>query len=126
LIVVLNIINHLTMPVYIWLNCIREHIELKHKKMWNWYFLLWYLHTLAFISNSRNWLMTWSQDNVCESSDRSFCGLLIVVCIARIYVKSSHSMILVNSEHKLWQIWNTCVMPCIYWSITHLNMLLIF
>jgi hypothetical protein len=60
--------------------------------------------TLACISNSRNWLMTWSQDNVCESSDRSFCGLLIVVCIARIYVKSSHSMILVNSEHKLWQI----------------------
>jgi hypothetical protein len=33
---------------------------------------------------------------------------------------------LVSSEHKLCQIWNTCIVSCIYWSIAFLSKLLIF
>ena len=34
--------------------------------------------------------------------------------------------VLVSSEYKLCQIWNTCIMPYIYWSIAFLSKLLIF
>jgi hypothetical protein len=40
------------------------------------------------------------------------------------YILKVH--ILVSSEHKLCQIWNTCIASCIYWSIAFLSKLLIF
>jgi hypothetical protein len=33
---------------------------------------------------------------------------------------------LANSEHKLCQTWNTCIVSCIYWSIAFLSKLLVF
>jgi hypothetical protein len=50
-------------------------------------------------------------------------GSLVGFCIARVYLKVH---VLVNSEHKSYKIWNTCIVHCIYWSITYLNKLLIF
>ena len=49
---------------------------------------------------------------------------LLVVFVLREYILKVH--ILVSSEHKLCQTWNTCVVSCIYWSIASLNKLLIF
>ena len=51
---------------------------------------------------------------------RSVRYLLFVL---REYILKVH--VLVSSEHKLYDIWNTCIMPCIYWSITYWNKLLI-
>jgi hypothetical protein len=48
----------------------------------------------------------------------------LVVFVLREYILKVH--ILVSSEHKLCQIWNTCLVSCIYWSISSLNTLLIF
>jgi hypothetical protein len=39
----------------------------------------------------------------------------LVVFVLREYILKVH--ILVSSEHKLCQIWNTCIVSCIYWSI---------
>jgi hypothetical protein len=49
---------------------------------------------------------------------------LLVVFVLREYISKVH--ILVSSEHKLCQIWNTCIVSCIYWSIAFLSKLLIF
>jgi hypothetical protein len=50
-----------------------------------------------------------SQMFTCGLSDWISCGRFVgCFCIARI---------LVSSEHKLCQIWNTCIVSCIYWSI---------
>ena len=43
----------------------------------------------------------------------------LVVFVLREYILKVH--ILVSSEHKLWQIWNTSIVSCIYWSIDFLN-----
>jgi hypothetical protein len=43
----------------------------------------------------------------------------LVVFVLREYILKVH--ILVSSEHKLCQIWNTCIVSCIYWSIDFLN-----
>jgi hypothetical protein len=52
-------------------------------------------------------------------------GSLVVFFVLRGYILKVH--VLVSSKHRLCQIWNTCIMPCsIYWSITHLDKLLIF
>jgi hypothetical protein len=61
-----------------------------------------------------------------------------VVCLICYYLRSVRSLvvfvlrecilkvhILVSSEHKLCQTWNTCIVPCIYWSIALLSRLLI-
>jgi hypothetical protein len=48
----------------------------------------------------------------------------LVVFVLRECILKVH--ILVSSEHKLCQIWNTCIVSCIYWSIAFLNKLLIF
>ena len=50
-------------------------------------------------------------------------GSLVVFVLGE-YILKVH--ILVSSEHKLCQIWNTCIVSCIYWSIAFLNKLLIF
>jgi hypothetical protein len=47
----------------------------------------------------------------------------LVVFVLREYILKVH--ILVSSEHKLCQIWNTCIVSCIYWSIAFLNKLMI-
>ena len=52
------------------------------------------------------------------------CVRSLIVFVLREYILKVH--ILVHSEHKLRQIWNTCIVPCIYWSITYFNKLLIF
>jgi hypothetical protein len=50
-----------------------------------------------------------SQMFTCGLCDLLSCGRFVgCFCIARI---------LVSSEHKLCQIWNTCIVSCIYWSI---------
>ena len=48
----------------------------------------------------------------------------LVVFVLREDILKVH--ILVSSEHKLCQIWNICIVSCIYWSIAFLNKLLIF
>ena len=48
----------------------------------------------------------------------------LVVFVLRECILNVH--ILVSSEHKLCQIWNTCIVFCIYWSVGFLNKLLIF
>ena len=54
----------------------------------------------------------------CGLSDLLSCGRFVgCFCIARI---------LVSSEHKLCQIWNTCIVSWIYWSTAFLSILLIF
>jgi hypothetical protein len=59
-----------------------------------------------------------SQMFTCGLSDLLSCGRFIdCFCIPRI---------LVSSEDKLCQIWNTCIVSCIYWSIAFLSKLLIF
>ena len=53
-----------------------------------------------------------------------FCGQFVgCFFLLREYILKVH--VLVSSEHKLYDIWNTCIMPCIYWSITYWNKLLI-
>ena len=50
-----------------------------------------------------------SQMFTCGLSDLLSCGRFVgCFCIATI---------LVSSAHKLWQIWNTCIVSWIYWSI---------
>ena len=34
--------------------------------------------------------------------------------------------VLISFDHKLYQIWNNCILPVMYWSITQLNKLLLF
>jgi hypothetical protein len=59
-----------------------------------------------------------SQMFTCGLSDLLSCGRFVVCfCIARIFVRS---------EDKLCQIWNNCIVSCIYWSIAFLSKLLIF
>jgi hypothetical protein len=50
----------------------------------------------------------------------------LVVFLLQEYTLKVH--ILVSSEHKLCQIWNTCIVhcTCIYWLIAFLNKLLIY
>ena len=48
----------------------------------------------------------------------------LVVFVLREYILKVH--VLVSSEHKLCQVWNTCIVSCIYWSIAFLNKLLIY
>jgi hypothetical protein len=48
----------------------------------------------------------------------------LVVFVLREYILKVH--ILVSSEHRLCQTGNTCIVPCIYWSIAFLSKLLIF
>jgi hypothetical protein len=43
----------------------------------------------------------------------------LVVFVLREYILKVH--ILISSEHKLCQVWNTCIVSCIYWSIDFLN-----
>jgi hypothetical protein len=47
----------------------------------------------------------------------------LVVFVLREYILKVH--MLVSSEHKLCQIWNTCIVSCMYWSIAFLYKLLI-
>jgi hypothetical protein len=66
-----------------------------------------------------------SQIFTCGLSDLLLLAVgLLVVFVLREYILKVH--ILVSSEHKLCQTWNTCLVSCIYWSIASLNKLLIF
>jgi hypothetical protein len=57
-----------------------------------------------------------SQMYTCGLSDLLLLAVgSLVVFVLREYILKVH--ILVSSEHKLWQTWNTCIMSCIYWSI---------
>ena len=48
----------------------------------------------------------------------------LVVFVLRECISKVH--ILLSSEYKLCQIWNTCIVSCIYWSFAFLSKLLIF
>jgi hypothetical protein len=87
------------------------------------------------ISRSFNWKESFifRYFKVFQLSQKFTCGLSdllllavgsLVVFVLREYILKAH--ILVSSEHKLCQTWNTCIVPCIYWSITFLSKLLIF
>jgi hypothetical protein len=66
-----------------------------------------------------------SQMFTCGLSDLLILAVgSLVVFVLREYILKVH--ILVSSEHKLCQIWNTCIVSCIYWSIDFLNTLLIY
>ena len=66
-----------------------------------------------------------SQMFTCGLSDLLLLAVgSLVVFVLREYILKVH--ILVNSEHKLCQTWNTCIVSCIYWSIAFLNKLLVF
>ena len=69
-----------------------------------------------------------SQMFTCGLSDLLLLAVgSLVVFVLREYILKVH--ILVSSEHKLCQTWNTkctCIVPCIYWSIAFLSKLLIF
>ena len=66
-----------------------------------------------------------SQMLTCGLSDLLLLAVgSFVVFVLRQYILKVH--ILVSSEHKLCQTWNTCLVSCIYWSIASLNKLLIF
>ena len=61
-----------------------------------------------------------SQMFTCGLSDLLILAVgSLVVFVLRVYILKVH--ILVSSEHKLYQIWNTCIVSCIYWSIDFLN-----
>jgi hypothetical protein len=61
-----------------------------------------------------------SQMFTCGLSDLLLLAVgSLVVFVLREYILKVH--ILVSSEHKLYQIWNTCIVSCIYWSIAFLN-----
>ena len=66
-----------------------------------------------------------SQMFICGLSDLLLLAVgSLVVFVLREYIWKVH--ILVSSEHKLCQTWNTCLVSCIYWLIASLNKLLIF
>jgi hypothetical protein len=66
-----------------------------------------------------------SQMFTCGLSDLLLLAVgSLVVFVLREYTLKVH--ILVSSEHKLCQTWNTCLVSCIYWSIASLRKLLIF
>ena len=61
-----------------------------------------------------------SQMFTCGLSDLLILAVgSLVVFVLRVYILKVH--ILVSSEHKLCQVWNTCIVSCIYWSIDFLN-----
>jgi hypothetical protein len=61
-----------------------------------------------------------SQMFTCGLSDLLFLAVgSLVVFVLREYILKVH--VLVSSEHKLCQIWNTCIVSCIYWSIAFLS-----
>ena len=69
--------------------------------------------------------------NVFQVSQMFTCGLsdLLLLAVSCFFVLREQILkvhILVSSEHELCQIWNTCIVSCIYWSIAFLNKLLIF
>ena len=66
-----------------------------------------------------------SQVFTCGLSDLLLLAVgSLVVFVLREYILKNH--ILVSSENKLCQTWNTCLVSCIYWSIAFLNKLLVF
>jgi hypothetical protein len=66
-----------------------------------------------------------SQMFICGLSDLLLLAVgSLVVFVLREYILRVH--MLVNSEHKLCQTWNTCIVSGIYWSIAFLNKLLVF
>ena len=66
-----------------------------------------------------------SQMFTCGLSDLLLLAVgSLVVFELREYILKVH--ILVSSEHKLCQTWNTCIASCIYWSIASLSKLLIY
>jgi hypothetical protein len=50
----------------------------------------------------------------------------LVVFLLREYILKVHMPVLVCSEHKLCQIWNTCIVSCIFWSIAFMQIVHIF
>jgi hypothetical protein len=50
----------------------------------------------------------------------------LVVFLLREYILKVHMPVLVCSEHKLCQIWNTCIVSCIFWSIAFVQIVHIF
>ena len=66
-----------------------------------------------------------SQMFTCGLSDLLLLAVgSLVVFVLREYILKVR--ILVSFEHKLCQIWNTCIVSCIYWSFAFLSKLLIF
>jgi hypothetical protein len=66
-----------------------------------------------------------SQMFTCGLSDLLLLAVgSLVVFVLWEYILKVH--ILVSSENKLCQIWNICIVSCIYWSIAFLNKLVIF
>jgi uncharacterized membrane protein YesL len=55
----------------------------------------------------------------CDLSDLLLLSVGSLVFVLREYILKVQ--ILVSSEHKLCQTWNTCLMSCIYWSIASLS-----
>ena len=87
------------------------------------------------ISGSFKWIESFifRYFKVFQLSQMFTCGLSgslllavgsLVVFVLREYILKVH--ILVSSEHKLCQTWNTCLVSCIYWSIASLSKLLIY
>ena len=87
------------------------------------------------ISRSFKWIESFifRYFKVFQLSQMFTCGLSdflllavgsLVVILLQEYILEVH--ILVSSEYKLCQTWNTCLVSCIYWSIVSLNKLLIF
>jgi hypothetical protein len=84
---------------------------------------------LIDISRSFKWIESFifRYFKVFQLSQMFTCGLSdlllvlavgsLVVFVLREYILKVH--ILVSSEHKLCQTWNTCLLSCIYWSAHH-------
>ena len=91
--------------------------------------ILVYIEIFQGFSSEKNRLyLDISRSFKCLKSSPVVClicyYLRLVVFVLREYILKVH--ILVSSEHKLCQTWNTCLVSCIYWSIASLNKLLIF
>jgi hypothetical protein len=68
-----------------------------------------------------------SQVFTCSLSDLLLLEVgSLVAFLLREYILKVHMPVLVCSEHKLCQIWNTCIVSCIFWSIAFMQIVHIF
>ena len=106
-----------------WLQCNKTRVCISYNKTWHQSYILipWnsFSHWLRYFK-----VFQLSQMFTCGLSDLLLLAVgSLIVFILRAYILKVH--ILVSSEHKLCQTWNTCLVSCIYWSIASLNNLLI-
>ena len=64
-------------------------------------------------------MFTWGLSDLLLLAVDSLVVFVFRECILKVHI-------LVSSEHKLCQTWNTCLVSCIYWSVASLSKLLIF